>query len=121
MLCPYCLENTSPPVCGSCKETLPPLYVGRNSNPAILSAVGFSGHGKTVYLAMRLCRTQKQDRRLRSAGLAKAVPGRLVRMPRRRVSMTGAPRQVRSQDKAYRGRSPVRSATECCPGTVARN
>lgn len=51
MLCPYCLENTSPPVCESCKETLPRLYVGRNGNPAILSAVGFSGHGKTVYLA----------------------------------------------------------------------
>ncbi len=51
MLCPYCLENTSPPVCGSCKETLPRLYVGRNGNPAILSAAGFSGHGKTVHLA----------------------------------------------------------------------
>ena len=76
MLCPYCLENTSPPTCGSCKEPLPPLYVSRNGNPAILSAVGFSGHGKTVYLAVRLSGTRKRDRRLRSAGLVKAAQGR---------------------------------------------
>jgi basic membrane lipoprotein Med (substrate-binding protein (PBP1-ABC) superfamily) len=38
MLCPYCLQNTSPPRCGDCKKTLPPLYVGRNGNPTITSA-----------------------------------------------------------------------------------
>ncbi len=55
MFCPYCLQNTGTAVCSNCKETLPPLYVqnfGRPSgSPLILSAVGFSGHGKTVYLA----------------------------------------------------------------------
>lgn len=60
MLCPYCLQNTSThQKCEQCKEELPPLYVQRHSNifarsPAILSAVGFSGHGKTVYLASLL-------------------------------------------------------------------
>jgi hypothetical protein len=58
MLCPYCLQTTSPPVCSRCKEVLPPMYVSRHGNPngdpAILSIVGFSGHGKTVYLASLL-------------------------------------------------------------------
>lgn len=51
MLCPYCLRQTVPPTCDNCKEALHPLYSNRSENPAILSAVGFSGHGKTVYLA----------------------------------------------------------------------
>ena len=56
---PYCLKNTSGAACGECKENLPPLYVrnygsGFARNPAIFSAVGFSGHGKTVYLAAML-------------------------------------------------------------------
>jgi len=59
MLCPYCLQNTSADVkCNHCKENLPPLYVeqhrGLRKSPAVLSAVGFSGHGKTVYLAAML-------------------------------------------------------------------
>lgn len=51
MFCPYCLQPTSPPACSHCKEALPPMYVSRHGNPngdpAILSIVGFSGHGKT--------------------------------------------------------------------------
>jgi hypothetical protein len=40
MLCHYCLQNTAPPVCGSCKEPLPALYTNRGDNPAILSVIG---------------------------------------------------------------------------------
>lgn len=59
MLCPYCLQNTSAGVkCNHCKEDLPPLYTQQHlrldKSPAVLSAVGFSGHGKTVYLAAML-------------------------------------------------------------------
>jgi hypothetical protein len=59
MLCPFCLKNTSPTICQNCKQALPPLYlqhqkaIGRTKQ-AILSAVGFSGHGKTVYLSTLL-------------------------------------------------------------------
>lgn len=63
MLCPYCLQNTSGPTCRYCKENLPPLYIQRRGtftkDPAILSAVGFSGHGKTVYLAALLHMLEK--------------------------------------------------------------
>ena len=62
MLCPYCLHDTAPPTCTNCKETLPPLYVSRHGNAsgsAIFSAVGFSGHGKTVYLAALLHAMEK--------------------------------------------------------------
>ena len=59
MLCPYCLQNTpSDGKCKHCKENLPPMYTsqhrGLGRRPAVLSAVGFSGHGKTVYLAAML-------------------------------------------------------------------
>ncbi len=58
MLCPYCLGDTAGPACYHCKEKLPPLYIKQHGAfsrpPAILSAVGFSGHGKTVYLAALL-------------------------------------------------------------------
>lgn len=59
MLCPYCLKNTpAGEKCTYCNESLPPLYVqqhrGFGKSPAVLSAVGFSGHGKTVYLAAML-------------------------------------------------------------------
>jgi len=58
MLCPYCLKKTSGTSCRECHENLPPLYLQRHGgfarNVAILSAVGFSGHGKTVYLASLL-------------------------------------------------------------------
>ncbi len=64
MLCPYCLENTAGPTCHHCKESLPPLYARRHGAlarpPAILSAVGFSGHGKTVYLAALLHMLEKR-------------------------------------------------------------
>jgi hypothetical protein len=65
MLCPYCLQNTSDreSTCKNCKEPLPPMYVQRHGafsrSPAILSAVGFSGHGKTVYLAAMLHELEK--------------------------------------------------------------
>ncbi|MBK9233438.1 MAG: hypothetical protein IPO15_21990 [Anaerolineae bacterium] len=58
MLCPYCLQNAFAANCSNCEKDLPPLYLkrhgGPSGNPAILSAVGFSGHGKTVYLAALL-------------------------------------------------------------------
>ena len=60
MLCPFCLTNLKGPVnlCASCDHKLPSDYVRYHSGllarfrpPAIVSVVGFSGHGKTVYLA----------------------------------------------------------------------
>ncbi len=59
MLCPFCLENTpsNSPQCRHCDETLPVLYVEsyrRRRPPYVVSLVGFSGHGKTVYLASLL-------------------------------------------------------------------
>jgi hypothetical protein len=59
VICPFCLKNTSPPKCLNCKETIPPLYIQRQKSfggtrRITLSAVGFSGHGKTVYLATLL-------------------------------------------------------------------
>lgn len=64
MLCPYCLRNTSSSPCKHCNETLTPLYVQQHrafsKAPAILSAVGFSGHGKTVFLAALLYAMEKQ-------------------------------------------------------------
>src|SRR5262249_15414650 len=58
MLCPYCLINNqaSVMVCGQCKQAFPPAYAqAQNAKsarpPVIISIVGFSGHGKTVYLA----------------------------------------------------------------------
>jgi hypothetical protein len=66
MLCPYCLQNASDreSTCKNCKEPLPAMYVQRHGgpftrSPAILSAVGFSGHGKTVYLAAMLHEMEK--------------------------------------------------------------
>jgi hypothetical protein len=58
MLCPYCLIETqaSTFACEQCKQVFPPAYVqAQNAKsarpPVIISIVGFSGHGKTVYLA----------------------------------------------------------------------
>lgn len=64
MLCPYCLDDiqSSAPQCPACEHEVPELYK-RNyprggpfsrPRPVVLSAVGFSGHGKTVYLAALL-------------------------------------------------------------------
>jgi hypothetical protein len=55
MLCPFCLKDTSATPCKHCSQPLPPLYVQKQrTKRAILSAVGFSGHGKTVFLATLL-------------------------------------------------------------------
>lgn len=60
MLCPYCLRNiANVPKCpqNDCNQDIPPMYreaYSRWRQPAILSTVGFSGHGKTVYLAAML-------------------------------------------------------------------
>lgn len=54
MFCPFCLHNTNTEKCSNCGEVLPPLYLQTHKSvkkKAIFSAVGFSGHGKTVYLA----------------------------------------------------------------------
>ena len=57
MLCPSCLQNTSGTKCQNkdCGQEIPPLYLQRygefSRKPSILSVVGFTGHGKTVYLA----------------------------------------------------------------------
>ena len=66
MICPYCLQNTSDKEskCKRCNEPLPAMYTQRHGKafaqpPAILSAVGFSGHGKTVYLASMLHEMEK--------------------------------------------------------------
>jgi hypothetical protein len=60
MLCPFCLTNLKPhaSLCPYCQRQLPSEYVtyhsgllARFTQPAIVSVIGFSGHGKTVYLA----------------------------------------------------------------------
>ena len=56
MLCPFCLSNTHSEhdACTQCEKPLPAMYVQHYSRwrrPTMMSTVGFSGHGKTVYLA----------------------------------------------------------------------
>lgn len=58
MLCPFCLTNLQSRVnqCTACSRKLPPEYVKSHSGwlrkePSMVSVIGFSGHGKTVYLA----------------------------------------------------------------------
>lgn len=60
MLCPFCLTNIKSDIklCSSCQRPLPAEYVTYHSGwlarfkpPAIVSVIGFGGHGKTVYLA----------------------------------------------------------------------
>jgi hypothetical protein len=57
MICPYCLHDNprGSRACSQCNASFPPLYVQlqieRGVRPLRLSMVGFSGHGKTVYLA----------------------------------------------------------------------
>ena len=75
MLCPFCLRDTpsSNSVCRHCEEPMPPMYAQHYSrwrSPVMMSTVGFSGHGKTVYLASlfyliqdRLCREWPKFRR----------------------------------------------------------
>ena len=59
MLCPFCLKDTPKSPCQTCHQALPLLYVQSQrsfggTKRVILSAVGFSGHGKTVFLATLL-------------------------------------------------------------------
>lgn len=65
MLCPYCLKSISESVIkcshSDCGQEIPPLYkkyyphgLFSRKEPIIMSAVGFSGHGKTVYFASLL-------------------------------------------------------------------
>lgn len=60
MLCPFCLTDLKSRTneCASCQRQLPTEYVtyhsgllARFNQPAIVSVIGFRGHGKTVYLA----------------------------------------------------------------------
>lgn len=59
MLCPYCITNIAGDTakCAKCGREVPPLYrqyypTGPFSKPPIImSAVGFSAHGKTLYFA----------------------------------------------------------------------
>jgi len=65
MLCPFCLGEqrfklekadgsvAASYVCPECMEPIPALYVQdyRRYPPVVVSAVGFRGHGKTVYFA----------------------------------------------------------------------
>lgn len=55
--CPYCLNETRPELkpgigycCGECQEALPKDYVDPLNSRARIGLVGFTGHGKTVYL-----------------------------------------------------------------------
>ena len=62
MLCPYCITDTAGDAvkCAQCSQEIPPLYrqyypKGPFSKPPIImSAVGFSAHGKTIYFASLL-------------------------------------------------------------------
>lgn len=61
MLCPFCLIDVRfaqgpPPSCPECGEPVPTLYVRdyESCPPVVLSMVGLSGHGKTVFLASLL-------------------------------------------------------------------
>lgn len=62
MLCPYCISNIAGDAakCAKCGREIPPLYrqyypKGTFSKPPIImSAVGFSAHGKTIYFASLL-------------------------------------------------------------------
>lgn len=58
MLCPYCLTQNNRDalhcVNQECRKAIPPLYRkyhgGKGNAPIMVSVVGFSGHGKTVFL-----------------------------------------------------------------------
>lgn len=65
MICPYCLEDVkltrhqedgavfyTCPICGQA-ESIPPLYVEEYDlyPPIVMNAIGFRGHGKTVYFS----------------------------------------------------------------------
>jgi hypothetical protein len=59
MICPYCLTRNAIVATQclnqQCKKIIPPLYIkhhgkDRSNDPIMVSVVGFSGHGKTVFL-----------------------------------------------------------------------
>ena len=58
ILCPYCLCNTpANENCKACNQPIPRSYTlgfSWHQPPVVFSAVGFRGHGKTVYLAAML-------------------------------------------------------------------
>lgn len=61
MLCPFCLIDmpSKDEKCGKCGNEIPRLYrrhypQGFNRQPIVMSAVGFRGHGKTIYFASLL-------------------------------------------------------------------
>ena len=64
MLCPYCVEEIKKTEknCPKCEKEIPLLYkkyypnsgIFTKKEPVVMSAVGFSGHGKTVYFASLL-------------------------------------------------------------------
>lgn len=64
MLCPYCVTDIggNAASCSQCNKEIPEIYRThypratwlRRPTPLLLSVVGFSGHGKTVYLAALL-------------------------------------------------------------------
>ena len=62
MLCPYCITNIAGDTakCVNCGREVPPLYRQYyptspfSKPPLIMSAVGFSAHGKTIYFASLL-------------------------------------------------------------------
>ncbi len=67
MLCPNCLQNTRGTTCQNkdCEQKeIPPLYILHygdfSKKPSILSVVGFTGHGKTVYLATLMHALEKE-------------------------------------------------------------
>lgn len=63
MICPYCLSDidSSSEKCSHCGKEIPPLYreyyprgTFTKKQPIVMSAVGFSAHGKTIYFAALL-------------------------------------------------------------------
>jgi len=68
MICPYCLQDTdfkrelagdsrvSYFACDKCSQPIPKMYVTEYSScpPVIMNAIGFAGHGKTVFFSSLL-------------------------------------------------------------------
>jgi hypothetical protein len=56
VICPFCLDRTAisgaPPMCRSCGQELPPLYLdaGQSMQPLPIQLFGLSRHGKTTFL-----------------------------------------------------------------------
>lgn len=56
VICPFCLDRTAisgaPPMCRSCGQELPPLYLdaGQSMQPLPIQLFGLGRHGKTTFL-----------------------------------------------------------------------